>query len=221
MILFDLDGTLVDTTDLILRSFRHVFERHLPGREPSRDALIATFGTSLPGVLNEIAAAEGHASPARLGADMLATYREYQHRHHDTLVQPFPGVREMLEALQREGERLGLVTSKMEASARRGLRLVGLEEFFDVAVFHDDTAEHKPRPEPLLLAASRGRVPAEGVMYVGDSTHDIVAGKAAGMKTVAVLWGPFDPAALAAAEPNYTVATPADLPPLVAKLRRP
>lgn len=220
MILFDLDGTLVDSTDLILQSFHHTFDVHLPGRVPSRDALIATFGTSLPGVLNEMAAEEGHEDPEVFGEQMLSTYREFQHVHHDTLIQPFPGVREMLAALKDDGERLGLVTSKMEEFAWRGLRLVGLESFLEVAVFHDDTARHKPDPEPLLLAASRAGVRPETVIYVGDSTHDIAAGRAAGMRTVAVLWGPFDPAVLAAAGPDFTVARPADLPALVAGLTR-
>jgi pyrophosphatase PpaX len=220
MILFDLDGTLVDTTDLILRSFRHAFDRHLPGRLPARDAIVATFGTSLPGVLTEMAAAEGHDAPERLAEEMLNTYREYQHQYHDTLIQPFPGVREMLSALEADGHRLGLVTSKMEGFARRGLRLVGLESFVEIAVFHDDTERHKPDPEPLLLAASRAGVKPQDVIYVGDSTHDVVAGRAAGMKTVAVLWGPFEPEVLAAVKPDFTIATPADLPPLVARLRQ-
>ena len=218
MILFDLDGTLIDTTDLILRSFQHAFDRHLPGRLPSRESIVATFGTSLPGVLNEMAAAEGHESPAELGAELLATYRQFQHVHHDSLIQPFPGVREMLLALKGDGHRLGLVTSKMEEFARRGLRLVGLEPFLEVAVFHDDTTRHKPDPEPLLLAVSRAGENASDVIYVGDSTHDIVAGRAAGMRTVAVLWGPFEPDVLAAAGPDFTVATPGDLPRLIAAL---
>ena len=155
MILFDLDGTLVDTTDLILRSFRHAFDRHLPGQLPPREDIVATFGTSLPGVLTEMAAAGGHEAPEQMGAELLTTYREFQHQHHDTLVQPFPGIPEMLTALKADGHRLGLVTSKMEGFARRGLRLVGLESFLEVMVFHDDTERHKPDPEPLLFAASR------------------------------------------------------------------
>src|SRR5207247_7040336 len=123
-----------------------------------------------------------------------------------------------LVALKGDGHRLGLVTSKMEEFARRGLRLVGLESMLEVAVFHDDTTRHKPDPEPLLMAASRARVPASSVIYVGDSTHDIVAGRAAGMRTVAVLWGPFEADVLAAAGPDFTVATPADLPRLIGTL---
>jgi pyrophosphatase PpaX len=221
MILFDLDGTLVDTTDLILRSFEHAFGAHLPGRLPSREELIATFGRSLPATLRDMAAAEGAADPDLLAFEMLATYREFQRLHHDTLIQPFDGVGGMLGELKGKGHRLGLVTSKTEGSARRGLRQFDLEDLFEVGVFHDDTARHKPEPEPLMLAAKRAGVPASEVIYVGDSTHDIVAGRAAGMRTVAVLWGPFTRALLEAEGPDHIVSAPSDLVALVDRLADP
>ena len=211
MILFDLDGTLVDTTDLILRSFVHTFDVHSPGRAPSREALIATFGRSLPATLREMARDEGAENPEAWAAQMLATYRGFQREHHDRLIQAFDGVEDMLRELKADGHRLGVVTSKMEGFARRGLRLFGLEEYFEVGVFHDDTATHKPDPAPLLLAAERGGVAPSTVTYVGDSTHDIIAGRAAGMRTIAVLWGPFDRAVLEAERPDHLVAHPAEL----------
>ena len=219
MILFDLDGTLIDTTDLILRSFACTFDAHLPGRLPPREALVATFGTSLPALLREMAIEADASDPAAMAEVLLATYRTFQHANHDTMAQPFPGVREMLDGLKARGERLGLVTSKIEAFARRGLTLFGLDSFLEIGVFHDDTTRHKPDPEPLLLAASRAGVPPSDVLYVGDSTHDIIAGRAAGMRTVAALWGPFAPAALAAVDPDFIATRPEDLLPLVARLR--
>jgi pyrophosphatase PpaX len=215
MILFDLDGTLVDTTELILQSFAHAFDVHFPGRLPTRDALVATFGRSLPATLREMADAEGAADAEATGTAMLETYRAFQRLHHDTLIQPFPGVSEMLAALAARGHRLGLVTSKMEGFARRGLRLFGLEGRFEIGIFHDDTPRHKPLPDPLLLAAARAGVPPPDVTYVGDSTHDIVAGRAAGMRTVGVLWGPFPRAVLESERPDHLVATPDDLAALV------
>lgn len=220
MILFDLDGTLVDTTDLILRSFAYAFEHHLPGRLPSREALVATFGRSLPATLDEMAAAEGAADPRGVGQVMLTTYRDFQHLHHDTLIRPFPGIAEMLDALERDGHNLGLVTSKMEGFARRGLRMFDLERHFATAVFHDDTERHKPDPEPLLLAATRAGLAPADVIYVGDSTHDIVAGRAAGMKTVAVLWGPFSRQVLEAEHPDWIIERPEQLLPLAGNLSR-
>ena len=158
MILFDLDGTLVDTTDLILQSFVHTFDVHTPGRAPSREALIATFGRSLPATLREMAREEGAADPEAWATEMLATYRAFQRERHDAMIRPFDGVEDMLRALKADGHRLGVVTSKMEGFARRGLRVFGLEDYFEIGVFHDDTTTHKPDPAPLILAAARRRV---------------------------------------------------------------
>lgn len=211
VVLFDLDGTLVDTTELILQSFAYAFDAHLPGRLPSRADLIATFGRSLPAALRELAVEHGDADPDRLAAEMLATYRDFQHLHHDRLIRPFDGIAEALDHLRRRGHRLGVVTSKMQHFARHGMRLFDLERHFDVAVFHDDVSRHKPDPEPLLEAARRAGVPPAQAIYIGDSTHDIVAGRAAGMRTVAVLWGPFARDVLERVEPDHLVATPAEL----------
>jgi pyrophosphatase PpaX len=211
MVLFDLDGTLIDTTDLILASFAWTFDHHLPGRLPARDVLVHTFGRSLPAVLRELAAEHGDGDPDLLAAGMLASYRDFQKAQHDTLIKPFPGVAEMLRELGARGRQLGLVTSKREGFARRGLALFGLEELFEIAVFHDDTPRHKPEPDPLLLAAARAGLPPADVVYVGDSVHDVAAGRAAGMRTVSVLWGPFDHAVLEKAAPDHYVEHPEEL----------
>ena len=211
VVLFDLDGTLVDTTDLILQSFAHAFDVHLPGRLPSRTDLVSTFGRSLPAALEEMAALNGAANPRRLAGEMLETYRDFQRLHHDTLIRPFDGIGDVLASLEARGHRLGVVTSKMQHFARRGMRLFDLERHFDVAVFHDDVTRHKPDPEPLLEAARRAGIAPADAVYVGDSTHDVVAGRAAGMTTVAVLWGPFERAVLEAVGPHFVVATPAEL----------
>jgi len=219
LLLFDLDGTLVDTTDLILQSFAWTFDAHLPGRLPSRRDLVATFGRSLPAALRELAAEQGATDPEALAAEMLVTYRDFQRQHHDTLIQPFPGIADALAALHAEGHRLGVVTSKMQHFARRGMQLFDLERYFDVAVFHDDVTRHKPHPEPLLEAARRAGVEPSSAIYIGDSTHDIVAGRAAAMRTVAVLWGPFDREVLEAARPDAMVSSPSELVELPTRLQ--
>lgn len=209
--LFDLDGTLIDTTELILQSFAHAFDAHLPGRLPTRADLVSTFGRSLPAALLELAVLNGVADPERLADEMLATYREFQRHHHDTLIQPFDGIAEMLADLDSRGYRLGVVTSKMQHFARRGMRIFDLEKYFDVAVFHDDVTRHKPDPEPLLEAARRAGADPREAFYIGDSIHDVVAGRAAGMTTVAVLWGPFEREVLEAVTPHHIVREPAEL----------
>ena len=207
-VLFDLDGTLIDTTELILASCVHTFERHLAAGCPPREAIVATFGRSLPESLLELASLEATDDPEALAELMLETYRAHNDRHHDAFIRPFEGVDDMLAALGAAGIRLGVVTSKREGTARRGLRRYGLERYFEVAVFHDDTERHKPHPEPLLLAAERLAVPRELAVYVGDSVHDVAAGAAAGMRTIAALWGPFPRASLEAAGPDLLAAAP-------------
>jgi pyrophosphatase PpaX len=211
LVLFDLDGTLIDTTELILQSFAHAFDAHLPGRLPTRADLVSTFGRSLPAALLELAVLNGAADPEGLADEMLVTYRDFQRQHHDTLIRPFDGVGEMLADLDARGYRLGVVTSKMQQFARRGMRIFDLEKYFDVAVFHDDVTRHKPDPEPLLEAARRAGADPRAAIYIGDSIHDVVAGRAAGMTTVAVLWGPFEREVLEAVIPHHIVAEPADL----------
>jgi pyrophosphatase PpaX len=214
-VLFDLDGTLIDTTELILASCRHTFDRHLRGGCPPRDALIATFGRSLPEALLEAAVAEGAHDPHAFAAEMLATYRAHNDAHHDVLIRPFEGVDSMLNALRASGLRLGVVTSKRERSARLGMARYSLAGFFEVAIFHDDTARHKPDPAPLAEAARRLAVAPSATIYVGDSVHDVAAGRAAGMRTIAAAWGPFTRADLEAAGPDHVADTARDVVTLV------
>jgi pyrophosphatase PpaX len=220
-VLFDLDGTLIDTTELILASCRHTFERHLRHGCPPRDALIATFGRSLPESLLETAVAEGVADPHALADEMLATYRAHNDQHHDGLIRCFEGVEPMLSGLRASGMRLGVVTSKRERSARLGMSRYGLGGFFEVAIFHDDTARHKPDPAPLLEAARRFGVAPGDAVYIGDSVHDVAAGRAAGMTTIAAAWGPFPRADLHASGPDYIADTPGDVIVLLTSTRSP
>jgi pyrophosphatase PpaX len=150
---------------------------------------------------------------------MLSTYRVHNDEYHDRLVGRFDGVVEMLAALRGRGYRLGVVTSKREQPARHGLRRDGLEPLFDDAVFHDDTERHKPHPEPLLLAARRAAVPPHAVVYVGDSIHDIVAGRAAGMRTIAAGWGPFARDVLERERPDAIADSPAAVLGILEQLR--
>jgi pyrophosphatase PpaX len=216
LVLFDLDGTLIDTTDLILASCAFTFARHC-GWCPPRDALVATFGRSLPETLLEFAERARLADPRAEAAAMLATYRAHNDEHHDALIKDFAGVEAMLLGLHAAGHRLGVVTSKREGAARRGLAHFDLARFFEVAVFHDDTVHHKPHPEPLLHAMARLGVSPADTWYVGDSVHDIAAGRAAGVTTIAALWGPFPRADLEAAGPDVLVETPGEV---VGALRR-
>ena len=158
------------------------------------------------------------ACSSRSGSDdlgkleaMVATYREYNLAHHDRMVTVYPGVVAAMEAIRAAGRRTGLVTSKNRQGALRGLTLVRLEAMMDVLVCADEVTNPKPHPEPVEKAvALLGADPATTV-YVGDSIHDMVSGRAAGVRTAAALWGPFGREHLELATPDYWLETPADL----------
>jgi pyrophosphatase PpaX len=202
--LFDLDGTLIDSVELILRSYRHTMRLHR-GHEPADDVWMQGLGTPLWVQFRQFS-----EDPAEIEA-MVATYREYNLAHHDALVRPYDGVVQAVLALRDQGKTLGLVTSKMRSGAVRGLRIAGLEDAFPIIVGSDEVTHPKPHPEPVLIALERLGAAPESAVFIGDSRHDLECGRAAGVKTAAVLWGPFDRAHLADLEPDYWLERPADL----------
>ena len=207
--LFDLDGTLIDTIELLLSSARHTFEGWL-GRSPTQEEWIAGIGTPLVVQLRAYAENEDEV------AALLARYRAYQNEHHDRLTHCYAGAPDLLAELTRRGHPLGVVTSKASAIARRSLAHVGLKQFFQAIIGFDETTRHKPDPEPVFLALERlGGIPADRAVFVGDSPHDVHAGNAAGVLTVAALWGPFSRETLAAAQPNHFIESLAELPPVL------
>jgi len=211
-VLFDLDGTLVDTTDLIIASHEHTLTQHFRGEQlPARREIILNLGRSLPETLREYAAADEAADAGEAAEQMLRTYRDYQLANHDRMIRPFERVRDTLEELTRRGYLLGVVTSKLEVNARLALAMYDLGGLLSFGVFHDDTDVHKPDPAPLLLAAQKKSLDASRTAYVGDSIHDMAAGRAAGMRTVAALWGPFPREDLEKERPDAFAATPASL----------
>lgn len=212
VLLFDLDGTLVDSIELILASFRHAFASVL-GEAPADEAWIRGIGTPLVSQIRGIVGDDD-----ALVHRIMATYREYQLANHDRLLRGFDGVRETLVGLRSKGHPMGLVTSKMNDLAHRALAFTGLDGLMDVVVGFDSSARHKPDPEPVLIALEQlGRAPADS-LFVGDSPHDIVAGNAAGSISVAALWGPFSRTELEAAKPRYSIASIRELPGLVGRL---
>ena len=209
-VLFDLDGTLIDSLRLILDSYHHTLAQHgLPAR--TDEDWLKGVGTPLT-----VQLAEWRDEPGTLEA-MIATYREYNLRHHDQMVTVYPGVVDAVREIKAAGLQTGLVTSKNRNGALRGLRLVGLEAVMDVLVCADEVTNPKPHPEPVEMAVSLlGADPATTV-YVGDSLHDMHSGRAAGVRTAAALWGPFGRAHLESAHPDYWLEAPGDLAELVRK----
>ena len=203
-VLFDLDGTLIDSLRLILDSYHHTLAQHgLPARTDAE--WLKGVGTPLT-----VQLAEWRDQLGTLEA-MIATYREYNLKHHDRMVTVYPGVLEAIREIKAAGLQTGLVTSKNRHGAVRGLRLVGLEALMDVLVCADEVTNPKPHPEPVERAVLLlGADPATS-LYVGDSVHDMHSGRAAGVQTAAALWGPFTRDQLQPAEPNFWLEQPADL----------
>ena len=195
-VLFDLDGTLIDSVDLIVDSYHHVYRVHgLPMR--SRDEILAGLGTPLRIVFGNIT-----EDAAQIDA-WIATYRAYNLAHHDDQVHAYPGTVDLVRRLKSAGFRLGLVTSKNRLGAARGLALVGLADTMEVIVGADDVTNPKPHPEPVERALNQLGMPAESCLFVGDSHHDIHCGRGAGVWTAGVTWGPFDRAHLEMVVPDF------------------
>jgi pyrophosphatase PpaX len=211
-ILFDLDGTLLDSIELILNSARHAF-RDRQGHVPDDAEWTSLIGMPLEASFRRYASDDSDV------ATLLARYREYQMSNHDRLVKCYDEVVETVDFIRAAGHPVAVVTSKTGWLARRGLDHVGLGPHFGVIVGCDMCERHKPDPQPVHIALERlGYQPREAA-FVGDSVHDIEAGNAAGVTTVAALWGPFSREDLAASKPTHFLERMADLPKLLADVQ--
>lgn len=178
-VLFDLDGTLIDTNELIIASFLHTLQKHCPGRYTRKD-VIRIMGAPLKEQLK-------YFDPNQWEA-MYETYRHFNETYHDEYTREFPHVREVVEQLYKEGVKLGVVTNKRRMMAERGLRLFGLEPWIDVLVCVDDVGKGKPDPEMIELAIARFHEEKNNVLMVGDSKNDLISAAHAGVDSVAVGW---------------------------------
>ena len=205
-VFFDLDGTLADSVELILCSYRHTMATHLGQTLPDA-RWIAGMGTPL------VTQLRGFARDVEEADAMLQTYTVFQRGVHDEMVRPFPGARAVIEQLSARGARVAVVTSKRGAVARRTLEVCDLWESVDLVVSAEDTVRGKPHPEPVLRALEA--LGLEGcpdeVVFVGDSPFDLQAGRAAGTRTAAVSWGPFAREALIQERPDFFLESLSDL----------
>ena len=207
-ILFDLDGTLIDSIELILNSAKFAFAK-LDRPIPPDEEWLAGVGIPLFTMFAR------YARDDEDRAALIAAYREYQMANHDRLIRCYDGVVDVVATLRARGHQLGIVTSKSEALAMRGLSHVGLARYMDTIVGCDASTRHKPDPEPVRIALHRLGCPAEDAVFVGDSVHDVLSGNAAGVRTVAALWGAFKREDLEPGKPNAYVAHISELLPLV------
>jgi pyrophosphatase PpaX len=196
-VVFDLDGTVVDTVELMRDSFRYTVKKVL-GSELPESVMLAGVGQPL--MLQMQALSPEHAD------ELYDVYREYNHRRHDELIRSYEGMQAVLESLKTAGRRLGIVTSKSADTTQMAFKAIGIGHLFEAIVTAGDTTEHKPSPVPVQLCVQR--LGGGHGIYIGDSPVDIRAGAAAGLATAAVLWGIFSKEDLLTARPDYVLAAP-------------
>jgi pyrophosphatase PpaX len=180
VVLFDLDGTLVDSAAIILASFHHATETVLQRRYPDEEILSQVGGTNLETQM-------GRLAPDHVD-ELVRVYRAHNDPFYSELA-CFEGMVDVLAQLKSEGRRLGVVSAKRGPTVQRVFDGAGIGTYFDVVVGSDATERHKPHPDPLLHALAQLRAQPEDAAYVGDSPFDMAAAKAAGVYAVAVAWG--------------------------------
>lgn len=211
-ILFDNDGTLVDTHDIILASFRYA-SREVLGRVFPDDVYMAKVGQPLAVQVDDLT-----SDPARKER-FLKVYRAHNATIHDDMIRAFPGLLELLDRFRNAGFAMGVVTSKMRGTAWGGLKVVGAAPYFDCIVGSEDTEAHKPDPDPVILGCEKLGVNPSECVYVGDAPFDVQAGSAAGCSTVGVTWGMFDEETLRRAGATHIAHTMDELAQAVEALR--
>jgi pyrophosphatase PpaX len=200
VVLFDLDGTVVDSGAIILASMRHA-TREVLGIEYRDDELLQAVGG--PGLEAQMAV----LAPDRVD-ELVDAYRAHNEPLHDEL-EACAGMGDVLVRLKEEGRRLGIVTAKRRSTVELAFARVPLGHLFETIVGGDEAERHKPDPEPLLVATQRlGATPGD-CAYVGDSPFDMRAARAAGMHGIAVTWGRIhDRARLERERPDAIVDSP-------------
>lgn len=180
-VIFDLDGTVLNTDLLIRESFIHVFKKYKPGYTLSEDELLSFLGPSLYDTFIRY-------FEQSMVNELIDYYREFNHAHHQDYVTIYPGVKETLMTLKDMGYPLAIVTTKIKDAVYIGLDLFGIKDYFDVIIGHDDVKRSKPDPEGINKVLEK--LGLNDGYYIGDNVTDILAGKNAGLKTIGVKWSP-------------------------------
>lgn len=210
-VLFDLDGTLINTNDLILKSFQHTYKEML-NLEPSSEEIRMNFGRPLQMIFKDY-------DQDRI-EEVIKFYREINLQLHDKECKEFSGIKEMLEDLKSQGIKLGVVTSKKRDMAERGAKLMGIFQYFDTFITPESTEKHKPEGEPVLKACSDVGVSVSEAIMVGDSPYDILSGKNAGAKTCGVTYTALPLSKLEESNPDYFIDKPSDLLEIIKELNK-
>lgn len=195
-VLFDLDGTLIDTNDLIIASFEHTLAHFFPDENIEFD-IVPYIGEPLVDTFRRL--------DSERAADMVEMYRVHNAENHDRLIKEYDGVFETVQTLKQLGMKLAVVTNKVRDAALKGLELTRLDQFFDVVVTFDDVQRAKPAAEPIEKALDQLDAEPENAIMVGDSQFDIEAGDKAGTYTAGVAWSLKGKAFIEQLEPDFVI----------------
>jgi len=210
-ILFDFDGTLVNTNPLIIRTLTETFAELLPERPLSEAEILDCIGPTL----EETGQKYFPENPQQF----VDHYRQLNLAYHDGMIAEYPGIMAMLESLRSLGLKLAIVSSKKRDVVLRGMRLMGMERFFDFVLAGDEVNNPKPHPEPVELAVQALGLRPDEVMMVGDNSHDIESAQNAGVLSVGVGWAHKGAEYLQAYSPDYLISEPRELVDIVQNLK--
>lgn len=200
-IIFDFDGTLINTDPAIIASWQEVF-RTYRCEESDLATLYRTFGETIKDTVARF-------FPDENQEEVIRCYRNYQDKHCKDLISLFDGIPELLRELKARGKTLAIVTSRLAKTTAEYLDLVGVREYFDLVITADDTKAHKPDPEPLLMALGKLGATKEETVMLGDTRFDIGCCRNAGVDSILVHWG--HPITGDEGEPTWHLDRPIDL----------
>lgn len=178
-IIFDVDGTLTSTNQLIFESFNYVTKKYI-NKTYTDEELIDLFGPTEESILKDLTGE--HFEDAR------NDYFKFYNEHHEKLADIYPGIKEVLKIIKHQGIPLAVFTGKGREAATITLKVLKIFELFDMVITGDDVAEHKPAPEGIHLFMQKYNLSAERVLLIGDAPADIKAARAAGVKIASVVW---------------------------------
>lgn len=204
-VLFDFDGTVMNTNDIIIQSWQHTF-RTIDGREKAVEEIVATFGEPLETTM-------GRFFPGVSTVDAIQIYRGFHYERFQDLITIFPGINELLEQLRERYYKTGVVTSRLRATTKIGLDKYDLGKYFDVVITKEDSQRHKPNPEPILTALDSLNAEPERTLMLGDTTYDMICARRAGVTSILVGWtmALSDKEAGGEATPDFVISKPDEL----------
>lgn len=183
-LLFDMDGTLVDTDDLIRQTFIRLYRKYRPGYQASPEQMFLFSGPPIGETLR-------HEFPQQNQEALLKEFHDISWKLYPQCLKTYPHAKETLQSLRKEGYHLGIVTNKIHQTTLYCLQLLGFDNIFDAIIGFDDVIHSKPQGEGIEKAMQiLKETDHHRVLYIGDNDIDFMTGQNAGVDVALVQWGP-------------------------------